>query len=129
MADVVLSSPMRVIRIFLDCAGAAPSFWRFEFDGTMTLLRVLEGPCPEDTTPGGVGRADPMLPPWLVTFPVSSIALIYRDICLLLAVMTSRLILSCLILEAMALNPKGCPSLFSHSLLSTWVSISFIRAS
>jgi hypothetical protein len=129
MADVVLSSPIRVTRIFLDCTGAVPCFWRFEFDGTMTLLRVVEGPCLEDTVPGGVGRADPMLPPWLVTFPVSTIALICQDICLLLAVITSRLTISYLTLEAMALNPKGCPSLFNHSLLSTWASISFIRAS
>jgi hypothetical protein len=83
MVDVVLSSPMRVIRIFLDCVGAAPGFWRFEFDGMMTLLQVLEGPCPEDTAPGGTGRADPMLLPWLVMYPISSIALICRDICLL----------------------------------------------
>jgi hypothetical protein len=113
----------------LGCRWHCSWLWRFEFDGTIILLRVVEGPCPEDTALGGIGRADPMLPPWLVTFPVSSIALICLDICLLLAVMTSRLTISCLTLEAMALNPKGCPSLFSHSLLSTWASISFIRAS
>jgi hypothetical protein len=98
---------MRVTHIFLDVVGTAPSFWRFEFDGTITLLQVMEGPCPEDTAPGGIGRADPMLLPWLVTFPISSIALICRDICLLLAIMTSRLTTSCLTPFSHGSKPEG----------------------
>jgi hypothetical protein len=61
------------------------------------------------------------LPPWLVTFPISSIAFICYDICLLLAVMTSRLTIGCLILDAMALAPNEVhlvqPFLFVHMVL------------
>jgi hypothetical protein len=41
-----------------------------------------------------------MLPPWLVTFPISSTALIFWDMLLLLAVMTSKLTMICLTLDS-----------------------------
>jgi hypothetical protein len=44
IVDTMLISAIRETHIFLDWAGIAPGFYRFDDDGTMTLLRVDGGP-------------------------------------------------------------------------------------